>query len=721
MKYILFIMFVVTVARAELIHGIVYDIDTNKPIENVNIFLPDMDIGTLTAKNGSFKFNSINSDTCLVHASMIGYKLFSENFIIGNKENKTLKIFLNKEPIEWKAVNVMGLIPSKHSPEITQMVEADKKINTNQNTLSSFLNNLYGIQVQTAHDYGRNVNISIRGSSDFKPGGYNNRVLLLLDGFPVSIPNSGSSDWNAIPFETVQRIEIVRGPASSIYGHNSMGGVINIVTRSGGDAEKKWYPKLRFGSYGSKGLSLSYSGKSQDTNINSSVGYSSSEGHRFNSGFEQTRLSFKINKILPKNQKIQFSIIGSNSFNQQPGFVYPDNPELISYRESFRISGYLQMYYKRNIGRNIFSISLATNQFKTDYRDRNDTPLEKQQSKTNYRDHSYIIRSQIQRFFNDVGTLVIGTELSFDQSKSNVLRNIYDRPEQITVAGFLQFRKPLSQKFLYDLGLRYDLRNVSGGDGYPVKAFKAFSPKFTFYYKPNSFFTSHFSFNKGFRAPSISELFLEYESSYGLLLKGNPYLRSESLTSTEIGLKYQKQKDLSFFGNIYLNQYRDMIDFIYTIPVKSINRDEVRGAGIEMGSDTYLKKTGSNINLSYSYLKMENIDSDIPLLYRPSHRFKLTFLQELPFLTFQFSSKYTSSQLYEDFLNDDHPIIDNKVIFPLMELPETIITDLNISKKVMNYDLSVKIKNITDKKYVLIQHYPMPGRNFEISINKIID
>ena len=73
-------MFVVTVARAELIHGIVYDIDTNKPIENVNIFLPDMDIGTLTAKNGSFKFNSIDSDTCLVHASMIGYKLFSENF-----------------------------------------------------------------------------------------------------------------------------------------------------------------------------------------------------------------------------------------------------------------------------------------------------------------------------------------------------------------------------------------------------------------------------------------------------------------------------------------------------------------------------------------------------------------------------------------------------------------------------------------------------------------
>ena len=68
-----------------------------------------------------------------------------------------------------------------------------------------------------------------------------------------------------------------------------------------------------------------------------------------------------------------------------------------------------------------------------------------------------------------------------------------------------------------------------------------------------------------------------------------------------------------------------MIDFIYTIPVKSINIEEVRGIGIELGSDNYLKKTGSNINLSNSYLKKENIESNVPLLYRPSHRLTLTF------------------------------------------------------------------------------------------------
>ena len=721
MRFIFFILSIITSLRSEFIQGIVYDNDTNVPVENVNIFFPHFDIGTVTDENGSFRLNSLDTGLYILNASMIGYKLYSEKFEVGAIENKYYKIYLFREPIEWQAVNVMGLIPSKHSPEITQMVETDRKINTNQNTLSSLLNNLHGIQVQTAHDYGRNVNISIRGSSDFKPGGYNNRVLLLLDGFPVSIPNSGSSDWNAIPFETVKRIEIVRGPASSIYGHNSMGGVINIVTRSGSSEEEKWYPKLSFGSYGSRGLSLSFNDKKQGTNINSSLGYSSSNGHRFNSGYEQTRLSIKVNKILPKNQKIQLSIIGSNSFNQQPGFIYPDNPDLKSYRESFRISGYLQMYYKRNIGENIISISLATNQFKTDYRDRNDTPSDEKQGKTNYRDQSYIMRSQIQRFFNDAGTLIVGTELLFDQSKSNVLRNIYDSPEQNTAAGFIQYRRSFSGNFIYDLGLRYDFRNISGGERYPIKNFRAFSPKFTFHFKPNSFFSSYLSFNKGFRAPSISELYLEYESSYGLLLKGNPSLKPESLTSSEVGLKYQKQQSFSFFSNIFFNQYKDMIDFIYTIPVKSINREDVRGIGIELGFDNYLKKTDSNINLSYSYLKMENINSNVSLLYRPSHRFTLTFLQELSFLTFQFSSKYTSRQFYEDFLSSDHPIIENKVLFPLMELPETIITELNISKRFKNIDLAVKVKNITDQRYVLIQHYPMPGRNFEFSMNKNIE
>ena len=132
-----------------------------------------------------------------------------------------------------------------------------------------------------------------------------------------------------------------------------------------------------------------------------------------------------------------------------------------------------------------------------------------------------------------------------------------------------------------------------------------------------------------------------------------------------------------------------MIDFIYTIPVQSINLEEVHGIGFEFGSNILIEKTGSNINFSYSYLEMNNMNSNIPLFYRPKQRLRFTMVQESPIATFQFSSRYTSSQLYEDFLSDDHPIENNTVIFPLETLPETILTDLYLQLLFLYHHLLV--------------------------------
>ncbi len=695
--------------------GFVTDVETGEPLENVNIYLSGSSNGTTTDINGNFQLSDLEDSQNQITISLIGYEIETKN-ISNKKMVKPLHIYLKKNPIQWKAINVMGMIPSKHSPDNTEIISTSKKTNTDQETLGTLLNNLHGIEVQSAHEYGRNVNVSIRGSSDYKPGGYNNRVLLLLDGFPVSIPNSGSSDWNAIPFETVQHIEIVRGPASSIYGHNSMGGVINIVTRTGKELSK-WAPEIRLGSYDSKSFSLTHESKYSNMSIIGSVGYANSNGHRFNSGYEQLRFSLKINSSLSNNQKIQLSYIGCDSYNGQPGFIYPDNPGLISYRESFRLSNYLQFYYKKVINKYLYSLSLATNHFKTDYKDRDDTPIEDIQGITNYRDRSYIIRSQLQRFFNSGNNFLIGVESSLDYSSSNVLRNIYEQPEQNTIAGFMQYRKTITNQLTMDMGIRFDSRNVTGGEGYNVKKFEAISPKIHLSYKIDSSFTTYASYNRGFRAPSISELFLEYESSYGLLFRGNPTLKAESLTSIETGIKYKK-KNMELFSNLFFNNYLDMIDFIYTIPVTSINREIVRGLGVELGSNVTFNGGATNLNLTYSYLDLENIKSNIPLLYRPKHKVRLTVVQQLPIFKIRLSTKYSSTQFYEDFLTDDHPINDGMVIFPLEQLPETFITDLSISRIITNYEISFRVKNLFDSNYVLIQHYPMPRRNFELSITK---
>ena len=92
-------------------------------------------------------------------------------------------------------------------------------------------------------------------------------------------------------------------------------------------------------------------------------------------------------------------------------------------------------------------------------------------------------RFQAQRFFKDGSNIIIGSEISLDQSSSNVLRNIYERPEQKTNAGFAQYRLRLWDDLMLDMGMRFDSRDVTGGEGYSVKSFQAFSPKISISYQ----------------------------------------------------------------------------------------------------------------------------------------------------------------------------------------------------------------------------------------------
>ncbi|MCB0627341.1 MAG: TonB-dependent receptor plug domain-containing protein, partial [Saprospiraceae bacterium] len=71
---------------------------------------------------------------------------------------------------------------------------------------------------------------SIRGASEVAGGGIGNRVLLLIDGRPALSPESGGALWNLVPLNSVERIEVVKGAYSSLYGSSAMGGVINVIT-----------------------------------------------------------------------------------------------------------------------------------------------------------------------------------------------------------------------------------------------------------------------------------------------------------------------------------------------------------------------------------------------------------------------------------------------------------------------------------------------------------
>ena len=704
------------------ISGIIIDESNNNPLIGANVFLSNLNEGSATNNNGEFLITDISPGIYELEVSAIGYKNYSKSITVKQDENFKLIVVMNREPLTWEAINVIGMSPLRHSPEITQIIDQDDLMKNGIFTLSGLLKTLHGFDLQMAHEYGRNVNISIRGSSDYKPGGYNNRVLLLVDGLPASIPNSGAPDWNAIPLENIDRIEIVRGPASSLYGHNSMGGVINMVTRSKKPNNLSTY-QASFGSFNKSVFQLNYNRNMKSINVFTTAGYNSSSGHRFNSYHENIRGSVKIKSQIGSYRKWSLSAIITRSSNGQPGFDYPENPAIISYRQSERTSGYLHIFYSQPIFNDgILSSSIGLNQFNTIYNDRNDTPPEKIQGQTEYKDQIKIWRNEYQKFFTDKSILTIGTEAGFDGSRSDVINAIYVKPKQRTLGAFTQFKKPFKEYWILDIGLRYDYRQVQGGNLYPIKLYQAVSPKFNLYFKPHSNKQYHLSLNRGFRAPSISELFLEHESSYGLQFRGNPELQPEFMTAAEIGFKVLRERNQAWFLNIFYNYYSNMIDFVYTIPVESLNRTNVKGFGLEFGiSNIVLPLKLGIMSMNYSHLQMEDMQNNGPILYRSRHKVKVGIDKDVRKINIGLSFNYKSPQQYENFLSSDHPIIDNIVRFPIETIPEVSLFNLNVSKKFLKIEIALNINNIFNKDYVLIQNYPMPGRNWQINLSKIIE
>jgi len=707
---------------AATIQGIVIDESDNSPLIGANILLSNLEIGSTTDINGEFIFSNINKRQFNLEISMIGYDKYQKSIVIENDEDLKLIIYLKREPIIWETINVVGMFPSKHSPEITQIIDNKKLLNKNSASISGLLKSIYGFDLQMAHAHGRNVNISIRGSSDYKPGGYNNRVLLLIDGFPVSIPNSGAPDWNAIPLENIDRIEIVRGPASSLYGHNSMGGVINMVTKSN-FSKKIFSYDAGIGSFNNSIFNLNYSQELKNVQVFTSAGYNYSSGHRFNANHNSIRGSLKLKSDSNNQRNWSLSGIITKSNNGQPGFIYPDNPGLISYRQSERVSSYIQLFYSFPVFDNGYlSSSIGINHFNTTYNDRDDTPIDKIQGQTTYNDQMLLLRNEYQYFFDDKSILTIGAEFGNDQSKADVINSIYKQPIQQTIAAFSQLKKNINTLLKMDIGIRYDYRWVQGGKNYPKKMFQAFSPKFNVYFQSTPDKQYHMSLNRGFRAPSISELFLEHESSYGLQFRGNSGLQPEYLTAAEIGFKNHNNQNHTWFTNIFYNYYRDMIDFVYSIPVESLNRTNVDAYGVEIGGTHDLPFDIANLEFSYSYLDMKDLKNpDMPILYRSKHTVKGSIIKPIvKDINFSLSFNYKSVQQYEDFLSDDHPVIDNIFRFPIKKIPDTILFDLEVSKSFTNYKITGMVRNIFDKKYVLIQHYPMPGRTWQINFTKHI-
>jgi len=711
--YLLILFFSISFSQDLKFFGTILNNQTKEPIIDANIVFLGTDFGSASDKEGNFSVTNLKDKKYEILISAIGYRDILTSINLINQDRYIFEMV--PESVLSSALNVIGRFPSKHLPYFTQNITNEKISDYNYQTMSELFRNIGGVDVQTAHDNGRNANFSIRGSSDYKPGGYNNRVLVLLDGFQISMPYSGSIDWNAMPLDFLDRVEVVKGPVSSLYGQNSMGGIINLVTKNYSD--EFYNAKATIGSYDSRDLNLTMSNITDNISYTALLQHKKGNGHRFNAQYEQNNF---YTKIFNKKQDLSVSLIANKSVNGQPGFYIEDRPSLTSYRISNRDSVYLQLFKKQTLDANnniVYSFSL--NHFYTNYFDRDDTPAEEIQEQTFYNDTSLNLRAEYQKLINNKSYLIFGSDIILEQSDISIYRNIYDDLKQVTGGFFAQNRIQLNERLLLGLGLRIDYRNVDRGNEFSYKSFSDVSPKINLTFKRDSFSTWNFALSKGFRSPSLSELFLQYESDYGLNTQGNPNLEPEQLYGLDISFDRSNKSNLTYSVSTFYYKYEDMIDFVYGLPVIALNRSDISSCGLETNI-SYQINSNLNLDLGYTYLRVNDVNNIDPILYRPNHKFVSSIKYKSENISHIISMRYQSEQDFQDFLSDEREYEGSEIKFPIEQLDSLVLFNYVGSYKLNNKDkISLKISNLFDKQYELIQDFPMPGRTLNIMLERI--
>ncbi|MGM0568599.1 MAG: TonB-dependent receptor, partial [Elusimicrobiota bacterium] len=225
--------------------------------------------------------------------------------------------------------------------------------NSNIFSYSNSLENLPGVKVHRTGNFGR-ADIQIRGRGD-----RGRQIITLVNGRPALMGLFGCTITNSLPVENIQRIEVIRGPASVLYGSNSLGGAVNIVTR---DEMKKGFStviRTSAGSFNSHRQRLRQSGRIDSFAYTFTGGLNVSGGFRENSAYESQ--SYTLGTRYRLTDSSQLSLRGAY-YNGTKEYPEPSNNKRVEYErasveadyEFKKVKGDHALKVYRNFGDHLF-------------------------------------------------------------------------------------------------------------------------------------------------------------------------------------------------------------------------------------------------------------------------------------------------------------------------------------------------------------------------------
>ncbi len=537
-----------------------------------------------------------------------------------------------------------------------------------------------------------------------------NQVLVLVDGQPINDVSLGAADLGDIPTDGIERVEVIRGPSSALWGANALGGVVNIVTRQPSEEGQVTKFGFRGGSFGTQNYNLAVSNKDEGRMFVFAASKDVSMGWRENSEYTGDDLFFKSAYDLDDMGKVgvrltyHHSEFGLPGKNTTPFEAYDGEKERQAQFPDAAMSKerrHAQVAYERGI-RGGGTVKLRTYGSLSDKR---------YECPTDFIDDLSSGASggiEVQLIGPCGG--VIGTDIrrdAFQRKNLAMSPAVVDIDEDIDYGSVFLQKDIVLRKLTLVLGGRYDHHSIFGGQG---------NPRAVLVYKPRDSLKLSANVGRAFRAPTFEDLYSPYTSwsasAWGPAgdTQGNEALKPERSWGYDVGFEHRCSGTVTTRATFFHTEIKDLIAWDEVDPDpdydkwRPMNIGQAYNQGVEV-EFIHRARTWLSQSISYCYLeskgKKEGEEDYIKLMYTPHNRanYDLT-LKRRHGLRVNLRVNFTDVVKWVDDFDESH------------KLPDYTLVDCRVSQRVKRAEVFCAAENITDRKYQSREDYPLPGRSF---------
>ena len=603
---------------------------------------------------------------------------------------------MDEEPEEEIIVTATRLeTPSREVASSTTVITAQDIRNGQQRTVVDVLRSVPALDVVRSGGSGQTTSVFIRGAKS-------EHTLVLIDGVEVNDPitPARSFDFANLSTDDIERIEIIRGPKSTLYGSDAIGGVINIITKKG-KGKPRFFASIEGGSFETYRERIGLSGGNDFANIYLSISRTDTDGisaaaeddgNREEDGYENTSLSARFGLTPSADFSVNFTFryIDSKADIDNFGGAFGDDPNNILDTKQVFLRAQANLIMLDDLWEQTIGLSVSTH----DRRNDNDTdpahPVDLVRS--SFESQLTAFDWQHSFYLHENNVVTFGFEAEEEEGQSDFhsesafgpFSSTFGKETARTYGYYAQDQIKFQDRLFTTLGVRVDEHSRFGSEvTYRI------APA---YLIEDTGTKLKATYGTGFKAPTLFQLFSDF---------GNTDLDPETSEGWDVGIEQQLMDKKATVGATYFhNEFDDLIDFDFvTSTYKNVSQAESKG--IEAFASARPTKQVT-VGASYTYTDTEDETTGEELLRRAKHKFAMD-------VNYRFREK-GNINCEVVYVGERADVDPSTWPASRVELDDYALVNLAGSYNVTdNLEVFARIENLTDEDYEEVKGFGTPG------------